>query len=120
VKRQGNARHIVIDGIRRKADVEFLCRAAEEYGREWQLLYVHAHRDLRFQRMNKRRIANGVPPLSYDAFDALDMQECECQLPELERMANITVNNLGDLSPDGLLEKALDRLGALAVQRRIR
>ncbi len=76
-----NADIIVIEGNRRMVDIKLLETLAKETGRTLTLLYIDADTESRFMRINGRLESEGKPPLTRDAFDTLENDECEEELP---------------------------------------
>jgi dephospho-CoA kinase len=72
---------IVVEGNRRMVDMRFLNSVAQETARDLVLLYIDAAPDIRFVRINERLRGEGSAPLSREAFDALENDECEEELP---------------------------------------
>ncbi len=91
------AETIVIEGIRREVDTVLLKAVAEETGRDWNLIYIDVPKDIRFERLAARFKEEGKTPLSREAFDALDIQECELELPRVKERADAVFDNSGDL-----------------------
>lgn len=72
---------IVIEGNRRMVDMRFLNALAKETGRTLILLYIDADTDIRFNRMNARLAKEDRPAASREAFELLENDECEEELP---------------------------------------
>lgn len=85
---------IVVEGIRRIADIELLEATARETGRAWHLFFIDAPYDTRFSRINARRASENLAPLTADAFQALEQQECEIELPEIKRRSHRVFDNV--------------------------
>lgn len=76
---------IVIEGNRRMGDMRLLESLNEETGRTLILLYIDAEPEVRFARMNTRLVSEGQSPLTIDEFNALENDECEEELPLVQK-----------------------------------
>lgn len=86
--KQSKAEAIVVEGLRRKTDIELLAKAAEATGREWLLLFIDAPFETRFERF-KSREGNAT----LEEFKELDEQECEQELPLIKPDAHLILEN---------------------------
>jgi cytidylate kinase len=75
--------NLVIEGNRLMDDMKFLTWHAREEGKQLVLLYIDAETDARFTRINPRLKSEGAPPLSREAFDALERDPCEKELSQV-------------------------------------
>jgi len=93
---------IVIEGLRRKTDIELLSKVATETGRTWAFLYVDVPFETRFERFKGRE---GTATL--EEFRALDEQECEQELPLIKETAHLILDNTS-LPPQEVIAKAIE------------
>jgi dephospho-CoA kinase len=91
--RKNPAETIIIEGIRRKTDIDLLEKIAEETNRSWIFLYIDVSSAVRFARMNKRLQSEGKSPISQESFDALEHDECEIELPLIKPRAHAVLEN---------------------------
>lgn len=94
--------NLVIDGNRLMDDMKFLSWLAEEEGKRLVLLYIDADVEVRFTRINGRLKNDRSSLLSRDAFDILERDPCENELPQVRDyiQAHGTVIDTTHLSED--------------------
>lgn len=102
---------IVVEGIRRTADIELLEKTARETGRTWHLFFTDAPYETRFIRINTRRQDEGLTPFSPEEFAAIENQECEIELPLIKKRAHVVLDN-ETLSSFESAKSALDHIQA--------
>lgn len=90
---------IVIEGLRRKTDIELLSAVAQETGRTWSFIFVDVPFETRFERFKGRE---GIATL--EEFKALDEQECEQELPLIKSDAHLVLDNSTRLPEDAIAE----------------
>ncbi len=90
-----SASTIVVEGLRRKTDIELLAKVAEETGRAWTFLYVDVPFETRFERFRSRE---GTATL--EEFTTLDEQECEQELPLIKENAHLVLDNASRTSKE--------------------
>lgn len=93
---------IVIDGIRRLADIAYL---KEVPG--FILIAIDAAPEIRYQRSVIRNENPGDADKSYEDFLADHQKETEITIPEVMAKANYTLNNNGDLKQ---LHQEIDKI----------
>lgn len=81
---------IVIDGIRRMADIEYLKEIPGFF-----LVSIEANQKLRHQRVNERNENPGDSEKTFEEFIKDENAETEQQIPETMSKANLTINNDG-------------------------
>lgn len=96
-----NAETIIIEGIRREADVAHLARAAKDTGRTWTFLYIDVPFEIRFERYKARE-----GETSREMFAALDAQEAEAELPLLKAHADYILEH-ANMGPDAQAAEAI-------------
>lgn len=89
---------VVVDGIRLKDDIEYLRKLENFY-----LIHIYADRELRYKRLVSRGENVGEDRISYEEFLKSQENECEVQLQEVVKHADIKIDNNG--TPEGLIEK---------------
>jgi len=77
---------IVIEGNRRLADVAMLKRIAESKKEKLVLLFIDAPKKIRFVRYNNRLTQNGEKSISEEAFETLETNGAEDELPALKAL----------------------------------
>lgn len=82
---------IVIDGIRRLADIKFLKEVPGFF-----LVSVKANKKIRYQRVVKRNENPGDDRKTYQQFLSDDNQETEREIPKTMRRANFEIDNNGN------------------------
>ncbi len=99
--KRSKAETIVVEGLRRKTDIELLAKVAKETNRTWTFVYVDVPFETRFERFRSRE---GKATLA--EFTALDEQECELELPLIKNDAHLILDN-ASLSPQDVTAMAL-------------
>jgi len=84
---------LVIDGVRRPADVKEL---KEHKG--FRLIALDAPAEVRFERMKKRKENPDDAKKSWDQFRIDEKADAELLVPEIMKMADYTVDNSGDVA----------------------
>lgn len=84
---------IVVEGIRRIADIELLEKTSKETGRTWHLFFTDVSYETRFTRINARRQEERLTPFSREEFAAIENQECEIELPLIKKRAHVVLDN---------------------------
>lgn len=78
--------YIVIEGNRRLVDIETLKRIAEVRHEPLLLLFIDASRQTRFNRYNERLKNQDDEPISFEAFTALESNDAENEIDDLEKI----------------------------------
>lgn len=96
---------IVVDGIRRMADIEYLKKVPG-----FTLIAIDAKPEIRYQRSVSRNENLGDDVKSYYQFLADHQKETEATIPEVMAKANYQINNTGNLEDlydqiDKIIEK---------------
>lgn len=96
---------IVVDGIRRMADIEYLKKIPG-----FTLIAIDAKPEIRYQRSVSRNENLGDDVKDYDQFLADHQKETETTIPEVMANANYQIDNTGDLESlyqeiDKIIEK---------------
>lgn len=96
---------IVVDGIRRMADIEYLKKVPG-----FVLIAIDAKPEIRYKRSVSRNENPGDDIKSYDQFLADHQRETETTIPEVMTNANYQLDNSGDLEAlyheiDKIIEK---------------
>lgn len=79
---------IVIDGVRRMADIKYLKSLPG-----FKLVYIEADLDTRYHRITKRRENSDDAQKTYAEFVADNEKEAESQIKDLKNYADFVVNN---------------------------
>lgn len=79
--------HLVIEGNRRKVDIETLKAVAMARQENWLFIFVDASPDTRFLRYNERLIRQGKPTIDRAAFDVLEQNPAEDEVNDLRTFA---------------------------------
>lgn len=109
---QSKASLVVVEGNRRKADLDSLHTLAQEQNVTLKLLFIDASPHTRFERINMRQETIGEAPLSREAFDTLEQHPAENEIDDLRKAfaEEGTYINTDNLSPEevcALATKAL-------------
>lgn len=96
------AAHVVIDGVRRMADVENLRR---DYGDGFILIWIETAAEIRYARLKARKEKKGETMMSWEEFLKQEVHETERQLPFVEAAAMYRFGNDGPLAA---LERQVD------------
>lgn len=99
--KRSTAETIVVEGLRRKTDIELLSKVAAATSREWLFLFIDVPFETRFERFKSRE---GTATL--EEFKALDEQECEQELPLIKPDAHLILENTSAPSTD-VIAKAI-------------
>ena len=81
---------IIIDGVRRIDDIEYLRKIPE-----FKLVYIEADMDIRYERIIKRRENSDDAEKTYEEFKADHQKEAEVQIQDLQNYASYKINNNG-------------------------
>lgn len=84
--------HIVVDGVRRLADIEYLRKIPE-----FKLVYIKADPKQRFGRLTNRTENKDDRGKSFEEFQHEQVQEAEAEIRELETHANVVIKNDGSI-----------------------
>jgi len=82
---------IVVDGIRRLADIEYLKKVPG-----FHLISVDASPEIRYDRLIKRNENKGDSEKTYEQFLADEKLETEASIPSVMTQAEVTINNNGN------------------------
>ncbi len=93
---------IVIDGIRRPADIEYLAKLPE-----FQLVYITAEMKTRFERLIRRGENEDDKNKTFEQFQKDHEAETELEIPKIGATANHKIDNNGSLED---LYSQIDRL----------
>lgn len=85
-----NSPFIVIDGIRRMADIKYLKEMPE-----FRLISIEADKDIRLQRVIGRNENPGDDQKTMEEFEKDEIAEPEMQIPEVMSKADYKINNNG-------------------------
>lgn len=96
--------YVVVEGIRRIADVRLLREAAEESDRKFILIFVDAPKETRFARYNERMKREGLSEVTTEEFHTLETREAEQELPLVAQEADCTIVNDGKTVPEAFEE----------------
>lgn len=99
--KRSSADTIVIEGLRRKTDIELLAKVAEATNRTWTFFFIDVPFETRFERF-KSREGNA----SLEEFKELDEQECEQELPLIKPDSHLILENTSALPAD-VIAKAI-------------
>lgn len=81
------AKHLIIEGNRRKVDLKTLETVAKDRDEDWTLIFIDASPDTRFARYNARLEKQGKSPISREAFDELEHNPTEDEVDDLRQYA---------------------------------
>ncbi len=81
---------VVVDGIRRFADIEYLKKI-----KGFKLIYITADLDARYNRLLKRTENTDDKTKTFDQFKKDHKQESESEVVSVGKTADITINNNG-------------------------
>lgn len=81
---------IVIDGIRRMADIKYLKKLPE-----FRLISIHADKEIRLQRVINRNENPGDDKKTMEEFEKEEMAEPEMEIPQVMDNADYKINNNG-------------------------
>ncbi len=100
-----NAKIVVVDGVRREADIKYLKELNNFY-----LITIEADSKIRYERLKNRNENPGDSEKSYDDFLADHEKEADKQIPSVMKNANYTIDNNSDLKKlynqiDKIIEK---------------
>jgi dephospho-CoA kinase len=84
---------VVIDGIRRQADIVHLTKLPE-----FKLIYLEADMELRYQRLTNRRENADDATVTWEEFQKAHQAETELQIKTLRPQADFIINNNGSIS----------------------
>jgi len=84
---------VVIDGVRRETDIAYL---KEIPG--FQLWYITAPLELRYERITGRRENADDATKTFEDFKEDNARESEQQISALQQVADVVIENLGDVS----------------------
>jgi len=93
---------IIIDGIRRMADIKFLSEISE-----FKFVYIDVNLEKRYERMKLRNEKQGDDEKSLEDFKKENEQESELQIKDLKDKADFVVDN------DGSLEEFYSKINEL-------
>ena len=93
---------IVIDGVRRMADISFLKRL-----KEFKLIYVDAEMKVRYERIIKRGENSDDNNKTFEEFKKDHQREAEMQIGSLKKEADVIIDNNGTFEE---LYRQLDNL----------
>ncbi len=104
---------LVIEGNRRRVDIENLCRIAASRGEIMKLIFVDASPDVRFERYNKRLVSEGNQPVTRAEFDKLENNAAEDEIHFLRDTAKetgvyINTDHSNIEEAENIVKKALD------------
>ncbi|HNV12277.1 MAG TPA: hypothetical protein PK686_02665 [bacterium] len=88
--RDDQSQFIVIDGIRRMADIKYLKELPE-----FRLISIFADKDIRLQRVINRNENPGDDKKTMEEFEKEEMAETEEQIPEVMSHADFNIINNG-------------------------
>lgn len=100
---------VVIDGVRRLADIKYLKEMPNFY-----LMAIDADSELRYSRLIARKENEGDQNKSYEQFLADHEAEADKEVPIVMKDASFSVDNSGDLNTlysqiDKIINKLLDK-----------
>lgn len=103
--KESNNKMVVIDGVRRLADITHLTKLEGFY-----LISIEASAELRHQRLVSRAENVGESEKTFEQFISDHQTETELTIPEVMSKANFVIDNNGDLNNlhnqiDKILEK---------------
>lgn len=81
---------IVIDGVRRMADIEFLKKLPG-----FKLVYVDADMKTRYERITKRGENSDDNTKTFEEFEKDHQREAELQIKDLKEKASVVIDNNG-------------------------
>lgn len=81
------AAHLVIEGNRRKVDVETLQTVAKNRDEALIFIFIDASPDTRFTRYNSRLAKQGKSPVTREAFTTLEQNPAESEVEDLRQYA---------------------------------
>lgn len=93
---------VIIDGVRRLADIKYLKELPE-----FKLAYIETDIRSCYERIMKRRENADDAQKTFEEFQASHQDECELQIKNLKNQADIIINNNGPLDE---LQKQLDKI----------
>jgi cytidylate kinase len=79
--------HLVIEGNRRKVDLDTLQEVAKARNEKLVFIFVDASPDTRFTRYNLRLEKQGKPPITRDTFTTLEQNPAEDEVNDLREYA---------------------------------
>jgi dephospho-CoA kinase len=82
---------IVVDGMRRPADIKYLQEL-----QEFELIYIESETKKRYERLILRNENPGDTKKTFEQFKKEQEQEAESQIRELKKLAHYVVNNDGN------------------------
>ncbi|MCA9366597.1 AAA family ATPase, partial [Candidatus Kaiserbacteria bacterium] len=82
-----DSQNIVIEGNRRKVDLETLKAVASTRGEQLLLIFIDASPETRFVRYNSRLLKQGKPRIDWEAFLKLEQNPAEDEVPFLRDFA---------------------------------
>ncbi|MDP3043484.1 MAG: AAA family ATPase [bacterium] len=91
VKKENNSL-IVVDGIRRLADIKYLTKLPN-----FKLVKIIADSKIRYQRLIQRTENRGDTQKTYEEFLADEKKEADAEIPVVMENAEIELNNNGNL-----------------------
>ena len=100
------AAYVVIDGVRRLADIEVL---QARYGDRLFLVWIEASADNRYDRLKARKEKKGESMMSREEFDAQEQAESELELDNVRAACRTVIDNDG---PPEALPPQIDALVA--------
>ncbi|MBU4257462.1 AAA family ATPase [Patescibacteria group bacterium] len=101
VKKENNDL-IVVDGIRRMADIKYLSELPN-----FKLVKIIAEPEIRYQRLIQRTENHGDTQKTYAEFSADEKKEADAEIPVVMENAEIELNNNGNLEE---LYKQIDQI----------
>ncbi|MBU1202919.1 AAA family ATPase [Patescibacteria group bacterium] len=100
--KNSQAEMIVIDGMRRPADIEYLKKISG-----FKMIAIEVDAKVRYERLRARGENSDDKEKTWEQFQAEHKAETEIYIPDLMKQADITINNNGTLEE---LYKQLDKL----------
>lgn len=79
--------HLIIEGNRRKVDIETLKDVADRRNEKLIFIFIDASIETRFKRYNGRLESEGKPPISWEAFASLESNPAEDEVNDLREYA---------------------------------
>jgi dephospho-CoA kinase len=90
--KKSQAQIIVLDGVRRQADIKYLLEMPE-----FKLVEINADQKVRYDRIIKRSENTDDAKKTFEQFKNDELQEPEMQIKEVAKTAKFHINNNGSL-----------------------